>query len=244
MRPVYNIVVFFLDIIPGHDIGIAIILTTILIKLILLKPNITSQKSTYLMREAQIEIDEIKEKHKGDNKKIAEKTMALYKERKIKPFANLLVLIIQIPVFFALYYVFRNGVNNNPDLLYSFNKFPETIKHLAFGFLDLSQKHWLIGVVAGVTMFIFSRRQANTFKKMKKKTDNVGKENFQSVFMKNMQTQMLYFLPILSGFSAAILPSVLGVYWTTNNILNILQDIYIKRKLNIEGFIKEHGEEK
>jgi membrane protein insertase Oxa1/YidC/SpoIIIJ len=51
---------------------------------------------------------------------------------------------------------------------------------------------------------------------------------------------MTYLLPIISGFSAAILPGVIGVYWTINNILNIFQDIYIKRKLNIEKFIKEH----
>ncbi len=239
-EPIYNIVAFFLNIIPNHDVGIAIILTTIFIKLILLKPNISSQKSNYLMREAQIEIEDIKSKYKGDNKKIAEETMSLYKKKNIKPFANILVLLIQIPIFFALYYVFRDGVINNPDLLYSFNKFPDSVKHLAFGFLDLSQKYWEIGIITGITMFIFAKMQANTFKKMSHIKDNKKDDSFQAVFAKNMQTQMVYFFPIISGISAAVLPSVLGVYWATNNILNILQDIYIKRKLNIEGFIKKH----
>lgn len=244
MRPIYNTVVFFLNIIPSHDVGIAIILTTLLIKIILLKPNISSQKSNYLMKEAQIEIDKIKEENKGDNKKIAEKTMALYKAKKIKPFSSILVLIIQIPIFFALYYVFKDNINNNSNLLYSFNKLPNEIKHLAFGFLDMSQKYWLIGVLAGVSMFIYSKRQANTLKRLQKeKKDKDGKiikdESFQAVFLKNMQGQMLYFLPVISGFSAAVLPAVLGIYWTTNNILNILQDIYIKRKLNIEEFINK-----
>ena len=243
-EPIYNIVVFFLNLIPNHDVGIAIILTTILIKLILLKPNISSQKSNYLMREAQVEIEEIKNKYKGDNKKIAEETMNLYKKKNIKPFSNFLVLLIQIPIFFALYYVFRDGVINNPNSLYFFNKFPENIKHLAFGFLDLSQKYWGVGVITGITMFIFAKRQANIFKKISNKKENKKDDSFQAVFAKNMQTQMVYFFPILSGLSAAVLPSVLGVYWTTNNILNILQDIYIKRKLNIEGFIKEHQNKK
>ena len=241
LKPIYNIVVFFLDLLPSHDVGIAIILTTILIKIILLKPNISSQKSNYLMREAQVEIEEIRNKNKGDNKKIAEETMALYKEKQIKPFSSLLVLIIQIPVFFALYYVFRDGVVFNENLIYSFNNFPETVKHLAFGFIDLSQKYWWIGVVAGLSMFVFSKRQADTFKKMSKKNNNQNDTSFQAVFAKNMQSQMLYFLPIVSGISAAVLPSVLGVYWIVNNILNIIQDIYIKRKLNIDRFIKDHN---
>lgn len=240
LAPIYNIVVFFLDLIPNHDVGIAIILTTILIKIILLKPNLNSQKSTYLMREAQVEIEEIRKKHKGDNKVIATETMALYKKKKIKPFSSILVLIIQVPVFFALYYVFRDGVTLREDLIYSFNHFPETIKHLAFGFLDLSQKNWIIGVIAGLAMFVYSKRQADTFKLISNtKQDDTS---FKATFAKNMQTQMVYFLPIISGVSAAVLPAVLGVYWATNNILNVFQDIYIKRKLNIKEFIRRHQE--
>lgn len=242
LQPIYNIVVFFLNIIPGHDLGIAIICTTILVKLILLQPNISSQKSSYLMREAQVEIDEIKKKHGNDNKKVAEETMRLYKEKKIKPFSSILVLIIQIPVFFALYYVFKDGVIFNQNLIYSFNHFPESVKSLAFGFMDLSQKYWWIGVLTGITMFIFSKRQADIFKKMSKNTDNKKQkdDSFQAIFMKNMQTQMTYFLPVISGISAAVLPSVIGIYWIVNNILNIFQDVYIKKQLKIDSFIKKH----
>lgn len=240
LQPIYNIVVFFLNLFPNHDVGIAIILTTILVKLILLKPNLASQRSSYLMREAQIEIDEIKEKYKGDNKKVAEETMKLYKEKKIKPFSSILVLIIQIPIFFALYYVFRDGVKFNESLIYSFIHFPESVKHLAFGFIDLSQKYWILGVLTGITMFIFSKRQADTFKKFSNKNKKDDKDSFQAVFAKNMQLQMTYLLPVISGMSAAFLPAVIGIYWTINNILNIIQDIYIKRKLNIEQFIKDH----
>lgn len=239
LEPVYNIVVFFTKLSPGYDIGIAIILTTILIKLILLKPNLNSQRSSYLMREAQIEIEKIKEKNKNDKAKIAEETMKFYKEKKIKPFSSILILIIQIPIFFALYYVFRDGVTLRPELLYSFNTFPENVKHLAFGFLDLAQKNIWIGVITGLSMFILSKRQASTFKKMtdsSKKSETKG-ESFQAAFAKTVQMQMTYFLPILLGASAAFLPAALGVYWTTNNILSIFQDVYIKRKLKIEEFI-------
>lgn len=241
LRPIYNIVLFFINIIPNHDIGIAIILTTILVKVILLPLNLSSQRSSYLMKEVQIEIDELKKKHKEDNKKLAEETMKLYKERKINPFSSIFTLIIQIPVFFALYFVFKDGIVFKENLIYPFVHFPENLKILAFGFVDLTKHYWFLGVLTGISMYIFSKRQANAFKSIKEEKKESNQLDFKSMFAKNMQLQMTYFLPIVSGFSAAVLPAVIGVYWTINNVLNILQDIYIKRKLKIEQFVKEHS---
>jgi len=239
LRPIYNTVLFFINMIPNHDIGLAIVLTTLLVKLILLPLNLSSQRSTYLMKEVQIEIDEIKIKHKGDNKKLTEETMALYKKKKINPFSSIFTLIIQIPVFFALYFVFRDGVIFKQNLIYSFISFPPNLKHLAFGFIDLTKHYWFLGVLTGITMYIFSKRQADAFKNVKENKEI--KADFKTIFAKNMQMQMTYFLPLISGLSAAIFPAVIGVYWTVNNILNILQDVYIKRKLKIEKFVKEHN---
>ncbi len=234
LAPVYNIVVFFLNLFPSHDIGVAIILTTILIKLLLLKLNLSSQKSSYLIKDAQEELSTIKKKY-GDNKqKIAEETMKIYKEKKIKPFSSFLILLIQIPVFFALFYVFRDGgVILREDLIYSFNTFPETVKNLAFGFMNLSQKYIWVGILTGITMFILSKRQSLglTNNKKEEKQRDSKTQDFQEVFAKTMQMQMKYFLPVISGVSAAVLPSAIGVYWTVNNILSIFQDIYIKKKL-------------
>lgn len=234
LAPVYNIVVFFLNLFPSHDIGVAIILTTILIKLLLLKLNLSSQKSSYLIKDAQEELSTIKKKY-GDNKqKIAEETMKIYKEKKIKPFSSFLILLIQIPVFFALFYVFRDGgVILREDLIYSFNTFPETVKNLAFGFMNLSQKYIWVGILTGITMFILSKRQSLglTNNKKEEKQRDSKTQDFQEVFAKTMQMQMKYFLPVISGVSAAVLPSAIGVYWIVNNILSIFQDIYIKRKL-------------
>jgi len=234
LAPVYNIVVFFLNLFPSHDIGVAIILTTILIKLLLLKLNLSSQKSSYLIKDAQEELSAIKKKYGDDKQKIAEETMKIYKEKKIKPFSSFLILLIQIPVFFALFYVFRDGgVILREDLIYSFNTFPETVKNLAFGFMNLSQKYIWVGILTGITMFILSKRQSLglTNNKKEEKQRDSKTQDFQEVFAKTMQMQMKYFLPVISGVSAAVLPSAIGVYWTVNNILSIFQDIYIKKKL-------------
>jgi YidC/Oxa1 family membrane protein insertase len=186
------------------------------------------------MKSVEIDINKIKEKYKGDNKKIAEATMALYKEKKIKPFASILGLIIQIPVFFALYFVFRDGVKLDNNLIYSFIKFPSHVQDLAFGFMNISQKYWILGVLTGISMFILAKRQSSLtgISKDNKSTD------FKTVFAKNMQFQMTYFLPIFAGFSTAMFPAVIGIYWTVNNILSIFQDIYIKKQLRKEGLIK------
>jgi YidC/Oxa1 family membrane protein insertase len=242
LRPIYNTVLFFVNVVPSHDIGIAIVLTTLLVKLILLPLNLSSQRSTYLMKEVQIEIDELKAKHKEDKKKLTEETMALYKKKKINPFSSIFTLVIQIPVFFALYFVFRDGVIFKQNLIYSFVHFPTNLTHLAFGVIDLTKRYWILGVLTGITMYIFSKRQADAFKSIKENKNNKETEaDFKTIFAKNMQMQMTYFLPIISGLSAAMFPAVIGVYWVVNNILNILQDVYIKRKLKIEKFVKEHS---
>ena len=242
LQPIYNTVLFFVNIVPNHDIGIAIILTTLLVKLILLPLNLSAQRSTYLMKEVQIEIDEIKAKHKEDKKKLAEETMALYKKKKINPFSSIFTLIIQIPVFFALYFVFIDGVIFKENLIYSFIQFPTNLTNLAFGVIDLTKRYWFLGVLTGITMYIFSKRQADAFKNVKenKETDKNKEADFKTIFAKNMQMQMTYVLPVISGVSAAMFPAVIGIYWVVNNILNIIQDVYIKRKLNIEKFVKEH----
>lgn len=249
-EPVYNLLVLFLNFIPGHDVGISIILTTIFIKLILLPLNLRSQKSQYVMKELEGELKVLKEKHGGDNKVYTEKMLALYKEKEINPFSSFLLLIIQIPIFFALFFVFRDDIKLDPASIYSFIQFPENLKNLAFGFLDLSKTYVFMGVLAGVSMFIYSKRQVETSKRIsdvfKNKRDREGKtqsgvETFAETFAKNMNVQMVYIFPVLSGLAAAYLPAALGLYWTTSNIINIAQDVYIKKKLDIEGFIKRNS---
>ena len=93
-RPLLNLLVFFYNIIPGHDIGLVIILLTILIRLILapsFHKSLTSQKA---LNDLQPKLNELREKHKDDKEAQARGIMGLYKEYKIKPLASCLPLII------------------------------------------------------------------------------------------------------------------------------------------------------
>ena len=251
-QPTYNILVFFLNIIPNHDVGIAIILTTIFIKIILLPLNLKAQESQYVMREMEGEMRGLKEKNKNDHKKYGEELMLLYKTKNVSPFSSLLLLFIQIPIFFALFFVFQSGIKFDQTSIYSFVSFPDKINLLAFGLFDLSKAYWWIGVLCGVSMYVYTKKQSDLMKRISavlkskkekenKQENNTKMESFSEIFAKNMNFQMVYFFPIISGITAAYFPAALGVYWTTSNILSIFQDFYIQKKLNIEGFIKKHS---
>ena len=141
-KPVLNLLVFLYNIIPGHDLGIAIILLTVIIKLILLPLSKKSLKSQKAMQELQPKIDEIKRKYKDKKEEMSRAMMSLYKENKVNPFSSCLPLIIQLPFLLAVFRVFRNGFNNSSlALVYSFIHKPEVINSISFGFVDLSAKN-------------------------------------------------------------------------------------------------------
>ena len=252
-EPIYNLLVVFLKLTP--DIGVAIILTTLFIKLVLLPLNLKAQKGQYLMKELEGEFKNLKEKYGADQKVYAEKMMAIYKQKGINPFSSIFLLVIQIPIFFALYFVFNEPIKLDVNSIYAFLEFPNNLKELAFGFLNLSKNNIYIGILTGLTMFIYSKRQVATNQRIsevfsakggpasggKNSSSTTSQESFADVFAKNMNFQMVYFFPIISGLAAAYLPAALGIYWATSNIINIFQDVYIKKKLDIEGFILKHS---
>ena len=137
-------------------------------------------------------------------------------------------MIIQIPIFFALYFVFSKGLFNDPKSIYSFVTFPATLHHVAFGIFDVTQKNVFVALFAGVSSYFLARRQTQTMTSTKKDSHE---ESFKDQFMKSMKIQMLYVLPIIITFSASILPSALALYWFVSNTASYGLDVYMKRKL-------------
>lgn len=225
--PIYNLLVLVLTYVPLHDIGAAIVIVTLIVKLILLPLNLSALRSQYLMKRVEGEMNELKETHKASPQEASKKMMEIYKREKINPFSSLLVLIIQIPIIFALYRVFRNGLIADKASLYSFIHFPIDLHTMAFGLFDVTQKNIVIAALAALSSYFLARRQTATMV-----PKNNGKdESFQDQFMKSMKIQLLYILPLIIGFSAAVLPSALGFYWFVSNVIAYIQDVYMKRKL-------------
>lgn len=226
-NPIYNLLVFVLTYTPLHDIGAAIVIVTFIVKLILLPLNLSALRSQYLMKRVEGEMNRLKETHKASPQEASKKMMEIYKREKINPFSSLFVLIIQIPIIFALYKVFSKGLIADPASLYSFISFPENLHTMAFGLFDVTHTSIVVAVLATISSYFLARRQTST---MVPKNDG-KEESFQDQFMKSMKIQLLYILPLIIGFTSAVLPSALGFYWFISNVIAYIQDVYMKRKL-------------
>ncbi len=226
-EPVYNLLVVILTIVPLHDIGAAIVIVTLIVKGLLLPLNLSALRTQYVMKKLEPEMKRIKELQKKDPQSASKAMIDLYKNEKINPFSSLFAMILQIPIFFALYFVFSKGLISDPESLYSFISFPEVLHTQAFGLFDVTKNNIVIAVLAGISSYFLAKRQTQDMHTKKVS----GEESFQDHFMKSMKIQMLYVLPIIVGVSSAFLPSALGLYWLVSNLASIALDVYMKKKL-------------
>ncbi len=228
-RPLLNLLIFFYNIIPGHDIGAVIIVVTILIRLALAPSFHRSLKSQKAMNDLQPKLNEIREKFKEDKEGQAKAMMQLYKDYKINPFSSCLPLLIQLPILIGLYQVFRIALaGRSISGLYSFVKAPLSINPKFLGLVDLSKIGWsasgyywpaiILGILAGLAQFWQS-------KLMMPKTSQQ-----QDVTMKAMSLQTTYILPLLSMIIAVRLPAGLPLYWVVTTLFAVGQQYYILRK--------------
>jgi YidC/Oxa1 family membrane protein insertase len=131
-----NLLVWVYNLIP--DIGVVIILLTLLIRLILAPSFHKSLKSQSAMTALQPKMNDIREKYKHDQQAQAKAMMDLYREHKINPFSSCLPLLIQLPILISLYFVFTKALSGNLGELYSFVHRPENLSPMFLGLLDLS----------------------------------------------------------------------------------------------------------
>jgi len=215
-RPLLNLLVFFYHYIP--DIGVAIIIITLLIRLAM-APSFHKQiKSQKAMTDLQPKLNELREKHKDDKEGQARAMMELYKEHKINPLSSCLPLLIQLPIFIALYQVFSKALNNHLVGLYSFVARPEFINPKFLGLLDLSKPSIVLGVLAGLAQFWQSKMMM---------PKNSGQ---QDATTKAMSLQTTYVLPIISVVIAVKLPAGLPLYWIVTTLFAIGQQYWLHRK--------------
>jgi len=183
-----------------HNYGVAIIILTILVKLIFWPLGNMSYRSMKGMQKLQPQMKKLQEKHKDDKAKLQQETMALYKANKVNPMSGCLPMLIQLPVFFGLYRA----------LLYSIE-----LRHAPFVFWiqDLSAKdpYYITPIIMGATMFL----------QQKMSPAPGGNE---------MQAKMMLWMPVIFTFLFLNFPSGLVIYWLFNNVLSIGQQYYINRQ--------------
>lgn len=223
-QPIYNILVFFYNVVPGNDLGLAIILFTILMRLILSPFFVQSIKAQRSMQAIQPKLDELKEKYKDNKEKLGPAIMELYKKEKVSPFSSCLPLLIQMPILIAIFQVFRQGLTNGSlDIIYPFINNPGSINPISLGIINLSQNNLWLAVLAGAAQFWQSKMML-----AKKKNQPEPK----SAFASSMNKQMLYFMPLVTVFIGASLPGGLTFYWFLTTLLSALQQIAIFKKMD------------
>jgi YidC/Oxa1 family membrane protein insertase len=180
--------------------GWAIILVTLVIKLVFYKLSEAAYRSMANMRKFQPKITALRERYGDDRQRMSQAMMDLYKKEKINPLGGCLPMLVQIPVFIALYWVLLESVElrQAPFILW---------------IDDLSAKdpYYVLPLIMGASMFI--------------------QQKLNPAPMDPMQAKILSFLPIIFTLFFAFFPSGLVLYWVANNILSIIQQWVITRKI-------------
>ena len=237
LQPLFNLLVYFYNIVPGNDIGLAIILVTIVLKLVLLPFTLRMLRAQKGLQELQPKLQVLQKKHKGDKEALGRATMELYKREKINPFSSCLPLLIQLPFLFAVFRVFRDGFQPEKlNTLYSFVFNPGSLNTMSFG-VNMAEPFILFAVLAGLAQFWQTRMLTHD---KQPKVPGAKDEGMAAA----MNKQMMYVMPIITVVIGATLPGGLSLYWFVFTLLTVLQQYIIfkpkdKKPNIIEGEVVE-----
>lgn len=221
-RPLFNLLVLIYNYIPGSDLGVAIIILTLVVRIILYPLNRRAIISQRAVQTLQPKVDELKEKYKDDREKMGSAMMELYKKEKINPLSSCLPIIIQLPILFAVYQVFMQGLNGQSfDLLYPGVVNPESLNTFAFGFLDLAKRNIVLAVLAGAAQFWQTKMLMDKRQQTGNSTASI------------MSKQMLYMMPIMTVWIGAFFPAGLTLYWLSTTIFSALQQVWMIRRKEV-----------
>lgn len=222
VEPLMNGLKFLAHHLPFGAAGLAIILFTIFIRLVLLPLTIQQIRSQKAMQQIQPEIKALQKKHGDDRAKIQEETMALYKQYGVNPMASCLPMVLQMPVLFALYSALRNlghdpvyadPLFQEPWLWLRSLDAPDVITHIGTVAITLGGLPGLPGILpilAGVTQWVQQRM-------MTPPTDDPQQK---------MQNSMMQFMPLMMLYFGLQFQSGLALYWVTQNVFGIVQQYF------------------
>lgn len=234
-EPLYNGLVFLITVVPGGDVGLAIIILTVAVKAALLPLTHKSTKSQAKIKTLEPEAKAIREKHKKDKQEQARKIMELYKTHGVNPFSGCFLLLVQLPIILALYFVFFKGLGDGikTEMLYAFIPYTvDTVINMHFlGLVDMLGKSLPLAALAGITQHFqiklsFPKGSEDDVPKKEGETLDMKEE-----FAKNMRMQMKYVLPGIIFIVAYQISAAVALYWTTSNIFSIIHELIVKREV-------------
>jgi YidC/Oxa1 family membrane protein insertase len=244
-RPLFNSMVFFYNTIPGANIGLAIILTTLVVRVFMIplyRASIRSQREITIIQPI---LKEIQLKYKDDRQKLSEELMKAYKDHNVNPFAGILLLFVQIPVLIAIYQVSLNIFKPETyPALYSFITLPENFDPNFFGLLNVADaRNIILALIVGISQYyqiklIMKRNQPAKTKETKKSKKKKSKQPEEPDFATTLNKQMLFLMPILVTGFAYSLPVTMSLYWITTTVFTIVQEFFLIKQVDKAEGIK------
>ncbi len=224
--PLYNALVWLSTVLPGADIGLAIIILTLAVRFILFPLQHRMSKTQRALKLLEPKLAELKAKYADDKSEQAKKLMELYREHGVNPFAGFVLLLIQLPILLALYWVFRDSFVIQTDWLYSFITPPAALGTHFLGWLDITTKSWPLALIVGITQFI----QMKLVMPPSAPIAPDAPKSLSADLQRSMSLQMRYFMPLMVTFIAFGLPAAIPLYWITSNIFAIGHELLVNRK--------------
>lgn len=216
-QPLFNTLVLLYVFLPGGDLGIAVIVLTLLLRFVFYPLSAQAARAQKKLSALQPKIKEIQERWKKDRERQAKEMLELYRKENINPLAGLFPLLIQLPVLIALYRVFWNGFDAGQlSQLYAFVPDPGGLNPVFLGLVSLNASSWVVAGIAGAFQFF----QA---KQMLPSGDAPSAAS-------SIQKQMAYLFPAFTVFIVGQLPSAVGVYWITTSAFTIWQQWVINKQ--------------
>ncbi len=238
-EPIYNLFVAILKYLPNHELGFAIIIVTIIIRLILLVPQHHMLENTKKINEINPKLQALRKEYKDNQAELGAKMMELYKKEKINPAGSCLPLLIQMPILIGLYWVI-SGISDTSNFYHLYSFFqdfnPLAINTEFFG-INLSHIGGTIGIVAAIVLGATQWFQAylsfqyNPVKPAKKPVKDEETPQIAALDPEIMKKMMLYFLPGMLAITSFFFPYGVSLYWFIGTLFVIAQQWYV----NVSG---------
>lgn len=258
VQPIFNLLIGLYSVIPGGDFGVSLILFTIFVRLAMY-PLVKKQlHQTKAMKKLQPELARIKKKTKGNKQMESMQMLELYKKHGVNPFRSIGILLVQLPIFIALYYVIRVFTQHRDQIAkftYDFMENIGPIKQLIehpnqfneklFGIVDLTKSAFahnnvdvflvILAVVAAGTQYIMSKQTMPHAESKKRLRDIMseaaeGKQADQSEMNAAVMGKMIKILPLFMFFIMISVPGALALYYSVSNIVAVAQQTYLLKK--------------
>ena len=231
--PLYNGLILLLSWLPSPEVGVAVILFTIIVKLILFPLSKQAVHTQMKLRQVEPELAKLRDRNKDDKEKQAREMMAFYKDNGINPFSGFFLLLLQIPVILALYFIFFNGGLPIVDMerLYTFvaKAFATITEPINMHFLglDISRPQFILALLAGISQYAQVYYSVPPYVKVEKPT-------FKDDMMRSMNIQIRYVLPVFIFIISLNISGAVALYWITSNLFTIAQELYMRKTIKKE----------